>query len=157
MLPTRKVPLVRQPPMQEPLPFDPKIVQQGLSELHIYPTRQGGGLMQIEVTMSFGLQPGWITEIERSVVEYYTGDQSNSGQQANNIAEYLERKLGGFWSVMIVDDPGIAAFTVSRKPIYAMIQVNGGEGILISSSGVPAGGPSGISIGSPFRQPPHMG
>ncbi|CAJ0581825.1 unnamed protein product, partial [Mesorhabditis spiculigera] len=146
-LPTRDGASI-QPAMTEPASLQPKIVQQGLSELHEYPTPNSAGIMQIEVTLSYGLRPGWLTTIEQAVVHFYSGNPNRSGQDANSIAEYLERKLGGFWSVLVVDDPASAAFTVSRQPIYVMLQINGGEGLLISSTGAP--GMRAYEI--PFRQ-----
>ncbi|CAI4227710.1 unnamed protein product [Auanema sp. JU1783] len=111
--------------------YDPEVLIEGTRTIHKYPTHR------MEVTLSFGVTEEVIRFLESVVETYYKGPETrDSLAEITKIAETVEGTLGGYWSILFLDDPYGYAFTIYRRsPSYVVLDVNG-QGISIAKEPV---------------------
>ncbi|GMT23822.1 hypothetical protein PFISCL1PPCAC_15119, partial [Pristionchus fissidentatus] len=109
----------------------PKVIVEGPRTIHDY------GGMKIEVLEQMGMEPEYLDRLERAIVDNFTTDKIRSGEASLKISNVMERRWGGRWTVVIIEDPYLLYTTIpKRSTAHALFDVNG-SGVFVGRDGWP--------------------
>ncbi|GMR47320.1 hypothetical protein PMAYCL1PPCAC_17515, partial [Pristionchus mayeri] len=109
----------------------PKVILDGPRTIHDYSG------MKIEVLEQVGMEPEYLDRVEAAIVENFTTDKIRSGDASMKISNAMERKFGGRWTVVIIEDPYLLYTTIpKRSTAHALFDVNG-AGVFVGREGWP--------------------
>ncbi|KAL7079193.1 hypothetical protein ACQ4LE_001088 [Meloidogyne hapla] len=91
--------------------------------------------IKIELLANFGVSERMKQTAKQAILQNFSGQWPNTGNESNLIGEAMEKRFGGVWMVAIFDIDFDAAYTIVRRsPSYILFGVND-RAILIAREG----------------------
>ncbi|GMS95182.1 hypothetical protein PENTCL1PPCAC_17357 [Pristionchus entomophagus] len=109
----------------------PKVIIDGPRTIHDY-----NGI-KIEVLEQIGMEPEYLDRVEKAIVDNFTTDKIRTGDASLRISNAMERRYGGRWTVVLIEDPYLMYTTIpKRSTAHALFDVNG-SGVFVGREGWP--------------------